>query len=1079
MLKTFSTLLLCSAFAVSAQCRTVNVKPGDGSLTRAVKNWQPGDTIVLAPGEYRERANFDSSRKPVRDLTMRAAIPGSVVLRGDVEPSKFTYHGNNIWKASYPTCPEVVLERDTLTRYNYAGTVSELEAACGTWTYDADSKTIYLRTTDSKEPAKHNLTFGVTPWHGVSIYATKKNGPSNILFEGFAVTGFYSRMQYPDQRIASSQKKTPWGLVINSPRGNVTVRNVSAMLNGYGIGFCYTSIGGTLDNCRAWGNGNPFGYSGDGVGIFDKNEKCAVINCCGADNTGNDVFLYGGLFAASTKFSGNTAYRSIRVKGPKEPGFKVTNCVATRFSFLDRPRHMENCVATGYVMDGKNMTGKNLIMRFENSLKPDEIFADIDNFDSRPMYGVPQKVASRSAHKPSSTLFFVSAKGNDSANGRSVKTAFSSLARAQKELAKSGRELYIAGDINGSITLKNVRNVIIRGRGKYAAKINGSITLENCSDVKLERLMPGSITVKGGKNITINQSYGKLDVSGTQNLRLTHNYFSSARVNGCQNAFVTANIFGTFSGKNQNGWSDYNAYADKVPANEKYSFKAKPEMGRKGTFKNAWLFDGRAIDAMPVGPFRRQLRDSALKLQKFEFKSITPETAVLVVDTNIPVYGTVYWGDAPDNCKKIINLPYNDSVATLPHNTSCHRVSLTGLKPGKKYYATAKLTSLIPECFSNADVTGMKPQQTLRVGMKSFTAAKEFAAAKEYFVSTKGNDSAEGTAEAPWRSVSFAVNKLMPGDTLTIRGGEYAETVNIGVSGTPDKPITIRGAEGETVRFCAGNGCPLAIGLSIINQSNLIFENLQSIGDVLNNVIGYSSIPVKVENSSNIIFRRMLVGGTAYKILTDNSRKILIEDCAFAFGHEGLTFNNTEVTLRNSTLVFGGVCQIRFRNQGRQKVVLENNIITDMLLMKTMNALVMVDSIDDFTERNNCFFVRLPENERNIYGWNTKDGEPVQRASGETSPRDPYVGRRQVTYERFVSENDRKATSFFANPGLGVLKNFLVTYPDLATWKKKWKKDQKKSWKESSVSREQRMDFKQYLPTDPEVIKRNCGPGEK
>ena len=47
-----------------------------------------------------------------------------------------------------------------------------------------------------------------------------------------------------------------------------------------------------------------------------------------------------------------------------------------------------------------------------------------------------------------------------------------------------------------------------------------------------------------------------------------------------RNSFITANVIEKADMGTVNGWSDYNAYADKVPAGEKNSFAAKAELGK-------------------------------------------------------------------------------------------------------------------------------------------------------------------------------------------------------------------------------------------------------------------------------------------------------------------------------------------------------------------------------------------------------------------------------------------------------------------------------------------------------------------
>lgn len=61
----------------------------------------------------------------------------------------------------------------------------------------------------------------------------------------------------------------------------------------------------------------------------------------------------------------------------------------------------------------------------------------------------------------------------------------------------------------------------------------------------------------------------------------------------------------------------------------------------------------------------------------------------------------------------------------------------------------------------------------------------------------RGDDSHEGTEEAPWKSLAHAQRRLQPGDTLYLRGGIYYEKVGLTKSGAPEKPITIASYPGE------------------------------------------------------------------------------------------------------------------------------------------------------------------------------------------------------------------------------------------------------------------------------------------
>lgn len=70
--------------------------------------------------------------------------------------------------------------------------------------------------------------------------------------------------------------------------------------------------------------------------------------------------------------------------------------------------------------------------------------------------------------------------------------------------------------------------------------------------------------------------------------------------------------------------------------------------------------------------------------------------------------------------------------------------------------------------------------------------------AKEYHVSPSGSDAAEGTLTSPFRTINYAAQVALPGDTVTVHNGVYREWVNpLNGGERPDKRILYRVAEGE------------------------------------------------------------------------------------------------------------------------------------------------------------------------------------------------------------------------------------------------------------------------------------------
>ena len=86
-----------------------------------------------------------------------------------------------------------------------------------------------------------------------------------------------------------------------------------------------------------------------------------------------------------------------------------------------------------------------------------------------------------------------------------------------------------------------------------------------------------------------------------------------------------------------------------------------------------------------------------------------------------------------------------------------------------------------------------------RIFVLIVAAAAFVCSGAEYFVSNFGNDSWQGSAAKPFKTILKAASKVKPGDTVTVRGGVYHELLTLRTSGTPEKPIIFRGVPGETV----------------------------------------------------------------------------------------------------------------------------------------------------------------------------------------------------------------------------------------------------------------------------------------
>ncbi len=122
--------------------------------------------------------------------------------------------------------------------------------------------------------------------------------------------------------------------------------------------------------------------------------------------------------------------------------------------------------------------------------------------------------------------------------------------------------------------------------------------------------------------------------------------------------------------------------------------------------------------------------------------------------------------------------------------------------------ATAKTTLARIDHSATTAVLGGKVQDVIETltgtsaaaGQKMQLRNKSTAtlASPAYFVSPTGNNANPGTQALPWKTLQYAVSKLVAGDTLYAMTGTYAEKVSINASGTAAAPITVTAYPGQS-----------------------------------------------------------------------------------------------------------------------------------------------------------------------------------------------------------------------------------------------------------------------------------------
>jgi hypothetical protein len=118
----------------------------------------------------------------------------------------------------------------------------------------------------------------------------------------------------------------------------------------------------------------------------------------------------------------------------------------------------------------------------------------------------------------------------------------------------------------------------------------------------------------------------------------------------------------------------------------------------------------------------------------------------------------------------------------------------------------------------------------------------------QYYVSTIGSDSNPGTISQPWETLQKAVNVVVAGDTVFIRGGTYSERMIINArSGVQDNYITFQAYPNE-IPVIDGTGISIAPSAGLVDVRNSSYIKID--GLTINNS---DDAGIYVRSSVNIL----------------------------------------------------------------------------------------------------------------------------------------------------------------------------------------------------------------------------------
>ena len=355
-----------------------------GTIQKGVDALQAGDSLTIGPGEYAESIKRTGLGDAEHETTIRAEIPGTVLLRGDVLAPVFQPVPNQqfVSVADFVFAGEipVVNEIDTLTILKRMPNAAELAYVPGTFFHDAAAGKLYIASSDLRPAQMHHYSVSINPTHGVYLV-----DPKRVVIDGLAVTGF-NALRLPHYR--EGTVGGIWGIFLVSAKSCI-IRNCQAYLNAWGIGLNSAAIGSgdnIIERCTAWGNTSAFA-NGDMGGLTIFNARRDVIRESTAYRNGMygiNIYGTGGAPPGGNDGGNDPENRSLLVRnlawGNETADFKVK----TGYEYF---HSIENCVGPG-LWSATNVTrglsGKShakdaensIVLENETGIDPGSEFAD-------------------------------------------------------------------------------------------------------------------------------------------------------------------------------------------------------------------------------------------------------------------------------------------------------------------------------------------------------------------------------------------------------------------------------------------------------------------------------------------------------------------------------------------------------------------------------------------------------------------------------------------------------------------------------------------------------------------------------
>jgi len=933
------------------------------TIQKGVDALQAGDTLTIGPGEYPENVKRDGLGSADVDTMIRAEIPGTALLRGDVPAPEFKKVDGYrfIYAAPFDQKPEAVLEHNSMHTMLPKANVAELEFDPGFFHYDEASKTLYISNKDLSAPDTCRYTIAVSGTSGLILH-----NATRVTIDGLAAAGFFPG----------------WGILLGKPV-SCTVRNCVGFMNVGGIvlepieglGKGDGGSDNVIEKCVCYGN--SFG------GIVRYGANRDVVRDCylyknareGQEHFG--VMHYSGmtgplLFKDNIAWGHNFNY-SVKSGNQQE---RLENCVGLGYIRIATNKMSHNLIGGGNEYDrGSNAPTDTVLFVREKDLDQDFEYADPLNLDFRlqpdsRFRGTAPDGSDRGPYQYKPNIFYVSPEGDDGADGLSMRKPWRSLARALQG-RRPGDTVYLtpgrytAAPLNGADGGEAPIKILGRGRGTVV--VSGTQNITRGAGLVLERLnFANGVALRDCRDVTFKNCRffgGGTGVSarGVENLKVTHCLFYGVPVNARDSSgvFLSGNLYANGGDPAVHldtdaavRYSDYNNYqgarrcwAVNRTIRSLDAVQKRHDRYSKATTPQLAMADGvpRVADDIPF----KSTGPGSTSVGIYQEYDVTPKTMDLVGPfvhstsattaniewwSSLPGRYSLAWGETPETKNAV-----NGFTGVGRFNT----FSLTDLKPGQTYYF--KIVSAGPSNWRSS-VAAVKPEDAT-VSFKTPAAA---AAPRTYYVAGNGKDSNNGLSrEKAFRTLCRAAAEVGPGDTVLIADGEYNETVRIRAAGTKERPITFRCVKGEKA-IHKGEELPRAVEL--IAKPDNRFDGIYFRGQ------SFWREGFVVRESPRVRITRCL----NTMVSASNSPEMLVKNCVLHGGWTALSLSRcADSVVENNVFI---MTILRHLTSGGGAITARRNVFCECIRNKAHQQLLGL-SKDDI-ETDNVFYVRWPADDK-------------------------------------------------------------------------------------------------------------------